>query len=102
MTFYITTHNNEVIDTDNPQETQKRWINYLREYGPILPKENEMKRLKAESVAGDRGNDAALKGESRNTNPYPADYYLHKWWDLGWLECHPDDFGIEKDTNFSS
>jgi hypothetical protein len=53
-----------------------------------------MKRLTAKSIAADRGFDAAREGEDRNVNPYPAAYYLHKWWDMGWLECHPDDFGI--------
>jgi ribosome modulation factor len=58
-----------------------------------------MKKLTAESIASDRGLNAAHRGESRESNPYPAKYSLHKWWDLGWLECHPDDFGTEKEED---
>jgi hypothetical protein len=56
-----------------------------------------MKKLTAESIAADCGNDAAHRGEERDTNPYSNDHFLCKWWDIGWLECHPDDFGIEAD-----
>jgi len=55
-----------------------------------------MKLLTAEGIAADFGNDAAHRGEGRETNPYSPNYYLYSWWDLGWLECHPDDFGIER------
>lgn len=58
--------------------------------------------MRAENIAADLGNDAAHKGEERESNPCPESHYLHKWWDLGWLECHPDDFGIigEKNEQF--
>jgi len=57
-----------------------------------------MKKLTAQNTAADYGNDAAHRGESRESNPYPSNHFLHKHWDLGWLEYHPDDFGIEKET----
>jgi hypothetical protein len=52
-------------------------------------------RRSAESMAADFGEDAAHEGKGKDTNPYPENSTLHNWWSLGWLECHPDDFGIE-------
>lgn len=42
-------------------------------------------RTKAEGLAADLGEDAALKGQSRESNPYPPKSKLHIWWDFGWL-----------------
>lgn len=52
-------------------------------------------RRSAENMAADFGEDAAHKGKSRNANPYPKSSALYRWWNFGWSECHPDDFGIE-------
>jgi hypothetical protein len=43
-------------------------------------------KLRAEGIAADNGLNAAKRGESRESNPYDKTSFLHKWWDLGWLE----------------
>jgi ribosome modulation factor len=45
-----------------------------------------MKKLKAESIAADRGFDAAMAEKKRDENPYDPHNPLYKWWEIGWLE----------------
>jgi len=40
----------------------------------------------AEKLAADAGEDAALAGHPRSSNPYNViDGALYTWWDAGWL-----------------
>ena len=41
--------------------------------------------MRAESLAADAGENAALAGKHRDSNPYPLESELHVWWDFGWL-----------------
>lgn len=43
------------------------------------------------SRAANAGEDTALAGRPRKSNPYPSFDRLHAWWDAGWLSVLPSE-----------
>lgn len=61
-----------------------------------------MSFIKADELAANAGEDAALLGLPVTSNPYPETSMLSFWWILGWYEVIDEDFGIMSGSRIGS
>lgn len=54
-------------------------------------------KVRAENLAANAGEDAALEGRPRSSNPYPPESVLYTWWDAGWLSGSEEDAELKEE-----